>query len=346
MATTIHLTLLALVWIAVVTSAILWTKFLYRCSRGSAHPSDLFPAERRRRPFWTLADFLVAFGALLIGLLILTSVFTQQGWMEPAVKPSQADEGAVPSLQSLVAGIAANSLAGIFAVIVTMLWLSLLNPKAIRQLGLVPQGKDILLGLRAALWILPPVGLISLVVSLLIPYEHPVLDTLAQSPSVVLFAGMFVGTAIVAPFVEEFMFRVILQGGLEGIADGPKPDATATIESPVGEAYLDVAEPTNVIADAYRPPREILTQSAELTNTASSTWAPTHYWPMVVTSIVFASMHYGQGAAPIPLFVLSLGLGYLYRQTGRITAPLVVHMVLNTITLCAEFTRILAGSLG
>jgi membrane protease YdiL (CAAX protease family) len=68
-------------------------------------------------------------------------------------------------------------------------------------------------------------------------------------------------------------------------------------------------------------------------------WQPQSWWPIGVASLVFALMHLGQGAAPIPLFVLSLGLGYLYRQTGNITAPVVVHMVLNGLTLIVKFNE-------
>jgi membrane protease YdiL (CAAX protease family) len=61
--------------------------------------------------------------------------------------------------------------------------------------------------------------------------------------------------------------------------------------------------------------------------------------PIVIASIIFAVLHLGQGAAPIPLFLLSLGLGYLYRQTGNVTAPLVVHILLNALTMIAKFTE-------
>ena len=38
-----------------------------------------------------------------------------------------------------------------------------------------------------------------------------------------------------------------------------------------------------------------------------------------VSAAIFAFMHLGQGPAPIPLFFLAIGLGYLYRQTHRAT---------------------------
>jgi membrane protease YdiL (CAAX protease family) len=42
--------------------------------------------------------------------------------------------------------------------------------------------------------------------------------------------------------------------------------------------------------------------------------------------------HYGQGLAPIPLFVLAIGLGYIYEKTGRLWPCIVVHGLLNLLT--------------
>ena len=61
---------------------------------------------------------------------------------------------------------------------------------------------------------------------------------------------------------------------------------------------------------------------------------------MFATSLIFALMHGNQGAAAIPLFFFSVGLGFLYRQTGRITPSLVVHVVLNGFTMSAEILRL------
>jgi hypothetical protein len=55
--------------------------------------------------------------------------------------------------------------------------------------------------------------------------------------------------------------------------------------------------------------------------------------PIVVASAVFALLHLGHGPDPIALFVLSLFLGYAYRQTHRIVPPLVVHACLNGWTM-------------
>ncbi|CAN0489807.1 unnamed protein product, partial [Hapterophycus canaliculatus] len=72
-----------------------------------------------------------------------------------------------------------------------------------------------------------------------------------------------------------------------------------------------------------------------------SDWTPTAIWPIVVASLLFAMMHWGQGLAPIPLFFLSLGLGYLYRQTGSLIPSIVVHFVLNGFTMSATLLEML-----
>jgi membrane protease YdiL (CAAX protease family) len=70
-------------------------------------------------------------------------------------------------------------------------------------------------------------------------------------------------------------------------------------------------------------------------------WTPTAIWPIVVASIVFALMHWGQGLAPIPLFFLSCALGYLYRQTGSLVPSIIVHFVLNGFTMCVTLLQLL-----
>jgi membrane protease YdiL (CAAX protease family) len=56
------------------------------------------------------------------------------------------------------------------------------------------------------------------------------------------------------------------------------------------------------------------------------------YWPGVLTSLLFALVHLGQGPAPISLFFLALGIAYLYRQTGSIWPGIIVHFTLNALS--------------
>jgi len=66
-------------------------------------------------------------------------------------------------------------------------------------------------------------------------------------------------------------------------------------------------------------------------------------WPIVVTSAVFALMHLGNGPDPIPLFVLAIGLGYLYQRTHRVLPCIVVHMLLNATSLTLLWLAVTFG---
>lgn len=70
-----------------------------------------------------------------------------------------------------------------------------------------------------------------------------------------------------------------------------------------------------------------------------TTWNPRSVWPVALASILFALAHFGQGAAPIPLFLLSIGLGFLYQSCGSLVPCILVHMLLNGTTLTMEYCR-------
>jgi membrane protease YdiL (CAAX protease family) len=196
--------------------------------------------------------------------------------------------------------------ANLIALLCTLGYLRVVHGADLRHLSLIPTRRDVRRGLIATVWILSPVLLINLIVSSLVKYEHTVTDLLAEQNRLSTFAFLFVSAAILTPIVEEFQFRLLLQGGLQKIADF---GLTAT-------------------------PRSASDETA---------WQPTSAWPVIVTSVVFGLMHWGQGAAPIPLFFLSIGLGMVYQRTGRLFPAIVIHMLLNGATLLMEFCRLNAG---
>jgi membrane protease YdiL (CAAX protease family) len=66
-------------------------------------------------------------------------------------------------------------------------------------------------------------------------------------------------------------------------------------------------------------------------------------WPIFVSAAIFALMHAGNGPDPIPLFFLALGLGYLYRQTHRITPSMTVHFLLNAASMTLLWMELTFG---
>jgi len=170
--------------------------------------------------------------------------------------------------------------------------------------------EDALVGLAGALMLIPPVMLIQFFVIKLVPYEHPTLDSLIENFSFRSACWAWVAAVGVAPLAEEFFFRGVIQGWLQRSFSYVEPKEVRFIGG-----HIDPATSTAIHA---------VTTGQKLIQD----WAP-----IFITSIIFAGVHIGQGPAPIPLFFLSLGLGYLYRQTGSFVPCVVVHLILNAMSM-------------
>jgi membrane protease YdiL (CAAX protease family) len=217
--------------------------------------------------------------------------------------------------------------------------------------GLIGQ---VMLGIAAFLTLAPPVFAIQKLTSLVVPYEHSVIELLLEDAS---RGNLLLTTALVvlvAPLVEEFLFRLVLQGWLQRFEwfnrGGPQIVAALARESdeevvvatpveqdstgPVAVDGISSAEnpfvsPAAVAAEL--PPSEpAFDPACDPNDVPMRPVLPMlGVVPICISSLVFAMMHIGQGAAPIPLFVFALGLGYLYQRTGRLLPCIIVHMLLN-----------------
>ena len=65
---------------------------------------------------------------------------------------------------------------------------------------------------------------------------------------------------------------------------------------------------------------------------------------IVLTSLIFAALHAAQWPAPIPLFLLAVGLGVVYQRTGSLLAPIVMHAVFNGFSTLMLFFVALQGA--
>lgn len=175
-------------------------------------------------------------------------------------------------------------------------------------------GKQILIGLSATACVLPSILLLNGVISVFIlEYSHPVIDAFLSEMSLSALLSTAFTVVIAAPLVEEFVFRGILLSFLQRIFDR--------------------------------------NWSFETLIFCNNTSTPTHeasrglagrYGAIVVTSVLFAGLHVGQGAAYIPLFFLALTLGYVTQKTGSILPAIIMHVSLNslsTITLAWSYLQ-------
>lgn len=308
------------VLVAVAAGCLLWIQYFRGRTRknlcGDVSP-DLITRMPQPLPRWTVFDFILMFGIMImVGSLMQpppkadavpeTDVAMVEPDMvepdsAPAVDVVQVATDPEADADKLVKQIKTHFAANVGAFLLTLVYLRIVHGATLTHLSLLPTFTDLRRGLYATVWILAPVLVVNVVVANFVQYKHPVTDLLAAESGTRTFIALFCSAAIVTPIVEEFQFRLLLQGGLQRLADVP------------------------------------------MTGERISLWHPTSAWPIYVTSLLFALMHAGQGAAPIPLFFLAVGLGFLYQRTGRLFPAIIVHMLLNGTTLSMEFCRANAG---
>lgn len=135
--------------------------------------------------------------------------------------------------------------------------------------------------------------------------------------------------------------------------DGEDPRALSTPEkiaepnnaSPSADPN-DPADPNDLVDDNDSPWKSPQTESKpsrdETTRRTSELLErpdglPRTRWlrwlPIFISSFLFAGAHTDQGPAPISLFLLAIGLGYLYQRTHRIVPCMVVHFLVNALAV-------------
>src|SRR5207253_1015348 len=117
----------------------------------------------------------------------------------------------------------------------------------------------------------------------------------------------------------EYLFRCVLQGWLERVEQ--KISARRIALAPAeAVAELPAEDATRDIASDGKPSTPV-----------------GGFIPIFISSALFAAMHLGQGPAAAPLFIFACVLGYLYRQTHRVTPSIAMHMALNGLTMLTVF---------
>ncbi|UUO09093.1 CPBP family intramembrane metalloprotease [Blastopirellula sp. J2-11] len=216
---------------------------------------------------------------------------------------------------------------------------------------------DLLLGIAAFGMLVVPTLILQAILAYLKPYEHPLIDMLIKDKSVPMAVASVAAAVVAAPLFEEFFFRGLFQGWLQDTVDGRLKISNVLLGRVRWLSQEDASPPELVTAEVdsaaeQEPKEEIITAvsaSGGRENPFDSpTTAPvvptTEYeslaasrqrsllqicGPILLSASFFALMHLGQGLAPIPLFFLALGLGYLYQRTRRLTPCVVVHFLLN-----------------
>ncbi|MBM4091933.1 MAG: CPBP family intramembrane metalloprotease [Planctomycetes bacterium] len=275
----------------------------------------------RREVPWGLVDVVLAMVVLFAATFLAVALLRQgAGDISPDEMRSQ-DRAAELLLQSA---------ASVFTVFVSLAVVVLWQRATPRDMGLAWRtiGNDLRLGVIAFLLLAPPTYLLQFLLVTIVDYEskHPLIELLRNDPSSQLVVAAIVSAVLVAPVVEEYFFRLLFQGWLEKFARKPAGPVEVWLGDGAGkngqepiDAPSDQAIGTSCWETSAKPPDETL--------------SPPALWPIFVSSGVFALLHFSHGPDWIPLFFLACGLGYLYRQTHRIVPCIVVHFLLNAVSM-------------
>lgn len=304
--TIIQLLLTVAIVVIISMSAVIWLGLLAR--RRAV--GELLRTEPRSLVPWRGTHVAVAFFLYLVASLIAT-LFVQQRFGIPG---EETDFGNNPDAITWLLG--GNSLLNLVAIALVITFLCIDLKATLADLGWRRDRAkfDLLYGGIAFVAIAPVVYLIQIVLKTAYnqisdePAAHPIEIILRENPTPWIIFWCFFSAIVVAPLVEEFLFRVILQGWLEKKFYGARILFAAESSTPMPHSGAIIA--------AEVPP-------------------PFMWPPIIISSLTFSFLHVGHGPDPIPLLLLALVLGYLYAKTHRILPCIVVHMALNGFSMLA-----------
>ena len=273
--------------------------------------------EPRRRVPWGLLDLLLAMVALVLFQALALVVLRHFFGVDVRLKLHEMP----PETRAVV--ILASSLASVTTALVSVFFVRLRTQASWIDLGFDRRTilADVKLGVVAFVMLAPPVYAIQAVLVQWFPSQHPLISLLNEEAGPFIYLVTGLSAVLVAPLVEEYLFRVLLQGWLER--------ALKSLHS-----FQDLLLGDFAFSDeSGTPGRELGEEAAR--STAQPSWLA-----IAISAALFAALHASHGPDPIPLFVLALGLGYLYQRTHRILPGIIVHLLLNGITLAVLFSSL------
>ncbi|MDR3635251.1 MAG: CPBP family intramembrane metalloprotease [Isosphaeraceae bacterium] len=192
-------------------------------------------------------------------------------------------------------------------------------------LDLSRAGQSARVGAVAFLIVTWPVNLLHGLCVLLWPVhqKHPLEEMVRGGLDLPTAYLALLSAVVLAPAVEEILFRGIVQSWLSRVF---RRWRLANVVQETGLEWVD------------EPPAADLDQPSKASGPASADWMP-----IVVTSAIFALAHAPQWPAPVPIFVLSLVLGFIYQRTGSLLASFVLHALFNGFSTLLLFWAIVNG---
>jgi membrane protease YdiL (CAAX protease family) len=196
-----------------------------------------------------------------------------------------------------------------------------------------------------------------------VEYNHPLIEAINANPASI-FAALWVAV-VAAPLIEEFLFRVLLQGYLQSMADsqqrhplawflgrGRLPTSNERVLTSEAESInrqsietdLTSIDPSNPYAIVTKSePTDLSNHDQSQQNIAATPASQLRWWPISISGVIFGLMHFEYGVSWIPLIFFGWVLGWLYQRTNRIWPSMIAHMVSNSIAVTAIAIQALYG---
>jgi membrane protease YdiL (CAAX protease family) len=287
---------------------------------------------------YSVAPLLMALGMAIFALLAVAGAYAK--WM--VVRGTAG--GGVSSADQIIAS-AVTPVAALLAGW-GLLWL--VQPGSVRALGFGPSNlpQGLRLGLLAAVVAVPLTFLTSVITQQVYqatgvehPNEHDLLKAMKAVPPFVQWLGVL-AAVVVAPVVEEFMFRGLLQTALtEWLVRLGRPSQFVPEPMPLaprgaGTEAAGVPAPPSSMPPSPAPthvqPLDYEVPAASTPEEVVRRRYPRAWAAILATSVLFALVH-PLWMFPI-IFFLSLCLGYAYERTGNLWTSIALHALFNGVS--------------
>ena len=328
-----------------------WASFL-SISQGE----PLVPYRARKTVSWGLLDLGVAIVVLAIvvsaGLWIVSGI--------AGISDTSDTSSLPPAQQSALFFAFGTSTLLATALILGWLWA---RYQRIDGMDFSYLGPDIELGVRWFMMLIVPVILIQLVLSFWFPSHHPLVEMLQESGDLSLLPVAAFAAVISAPIFEEILFRLLLQGWMEklqisrvrtalGLSTNTERNAVllgGEINDNVTVSDVESVEKISTVPapesratdNPYAAPSTPVVDDTIVHSANAEGAKPVMWLPIIVSSALFSLAHLSHGPDWVALFLLAIGLGYLYQRTGRILPSMVVHFLVNALAMMQLWAAVL-----
>ncbi|MDG2186472.1 MAG: CPBP family glutamic-type intramembrane protease [Mariniblastus sp.] len=309
-----YLFLVVLVLIALASLPLWWMAIQrVRCSPGSFPSNALLPPRQQIESPIGLFDVLLTFlfwtvlQAVCLLFILQVMDLDQADLAEPAATQSI----------SLYAVMAAGQL---LTILLTLAWIALRYRHVLQIFGCSSRffATDLKLATCAFVMTVPSLLLLQWLFSFLVDYRHGTIEILKDQNNLLTVLVTWTAAVVLAPLAEEIFFRGFLQSWLQRMGHGKHRIAASRL-------FLGGFSGIPQAPGGDLAPNERQTAGHPLVLDHSQAG----WMPIILTSAAFGAVHLGQGLAPLILFLFSIVLGFLYRQTGSILLCIVLHMLLN-----------------